>query len=263
MTMLLTIDIGNTNITLGVFRTRGGAAVPKPFKIWRLETNKNKTADEYGIKILDLFHYDGLEAQDVTAVAVASVVPSLDASVRQMVRKYFGAEAFFATYEKKMPVKVHYGDASEVGADRLANAAAAFRIFKKPVIVIDFGTATTFDCINSKGEYIGGVIAPGPKIAAEALAKRTAKLPMVDIVKPVRVIGRSTIACIQSGVFFGYVGLIREILKLVKKEMGGKPVVAATGGLAGVIIREIKEIKHEIPELTLEGIRIIWENNRK
>ncbi|MFH1367734.1 MAG: type III pantothenate kinase [Elusimicrobiota bacterium] len=261
--MLLTIDIGNTNITLGVFRLKNGKAVQKPFKIWRLETNKNKTADEYGIKILDLFHYDGLDAKDVDAVAIASVVPDLDGSFKQMVRKYFKSKAFFATYDKKMPVKVHYGDISEMGADRLANAAAAYRMYKKAVIVIDFGTATTFDCINAKGEYIGGVIAPGPRIAAEALAKKTAKLPMVDIVKPARVIGRSTIACIQSGVYFGYVGLIREILKLVKRDMRGNPVVVATGGLSGTIIKEIKEIKREIPELTLEGIRIIWDNNRK
>ena len=261
--MLLTIDIGNTNITLGVFKIRSGKSVACPVKIWRLATNKHKTADEYGIKMRDLFHYEKMDSEAIEVVAVASVVPDLDSVFRHVVSKYFNKKAFFVSCDNPKSVKVHYGNPHEAGADRLANAAAAFELFKKPAVVIDFGTATTFDCINAKGEYIGGVITPGPMIAAEALSKKTSKLPMVDIVKPARVIGRSTIQCIQSGIYYGYIGLIREILKKVLKEMGGKPLVIATGGLAGLISREIKEVKKDVPELTLEGIRIIWERNKK
>jgi type III pantothenate kinase len=263
--MLLTIDIGNTNITLGVFALQKKKSVPGPIRIWRLETDKSKTSDEYGIKLLDMFHYAGthlVRAEDITHVAAAGVVPSLESVFNEVVGKYFGRKTFWVSSKNKKAVKVHYGDPMEVGADRLANVAAAFNMFRKPAIVIDFGTATTFDCVNNKGEYIGGVIAPGPNIAAEALAKRTAKLPMINIVKPSKVIGNSTVECIQSGIYHGYVGLIKEILAQVRRVMKGSPVVIATGGLAGLIVSDIKEVKRVVPELTLEGIRIIWEKNR-
>lgn len=263
--MLLTIDIGNTNITLGVFALQKGKSVPGPVRIWRLETDKSKTADEYGIKLLDMFHYAGthlVRAEDITHVAAASVVPSLETVFTEVVGKYFGKKAFWVSWKNRKAVRVHYGDPKEVGADRLANVAAAFAAYKKPAIVIDFGTATTFDCVNNKGEYIGGVIAPGPNIAAEALAKRTAKLPMISIIRPSKVIGNSTVECIQSGIYYGYVGLIKEILGRVKRAMKGSPVVIATGGLADLIVSDIKEVKSVVPELTLEGIRIIWEKNR-
>jgi len=257
--MLLAIDIGNTNITVGIFKIEGGRTQAGPLKIWRLATDKTKTGDEYGTKILDLFHYALIEYADIKAVAVASVVPALNFSFEEMSRIYFRRKAFFVSVREKLPISILYDNPEEVGADRIANAVAAIAMFGAPAIVIDFGTATTFDCINKKGEYIGGVIVPGPMIAAESLAKRTAKLPMIDIIRPPKVIGRSTIQSMQSGIYFGYVGLIREILRKVKNEMHSSPQVIATGGLAHLITTEIKEVKAIVNELTLEGIRIIWE----
>ena len=158
-------------------------------------------------------------------------------------------------------IDIHYENPEEVGADRIANAVAAYAFYGGPVIVLDFGTATTFDCVSRKGEYLGGVIAPGPGISADSLSKYTSKLPRVEIAKPEKAIGKSTIGGIRSGLYYGYIGLIKEILKRVKSEMNGKPVVIATGGLAGLIAPELKEVKTVVPELTLEGIRIIWGKN--
>lgn len=257
--MLLAIDVGNTNVTLGIFGYKNGRPVKDPVKTWRLSTGKAMTEDEYGTKILDLFHYALLETVDVKGVAIANVVTSLDQVFEDMVRKYFKRKAFFVTAGGKSPIPILYGNPGEVGADRIANAAAAYAFYGGPAVVIDFGTATTFDCINKKGEYIGGVIAPGPRISAESLARRTSKLPLVDIEPPARVIGKSTIEGIQSGLYYGYIGLVKEILKRIKDEMKGSPRLIATGGLARLIVEDVREVREIAPDLTLEGIRILWE----
>jgi type III pantothenate kinase len=257
--MLLTIDIGNTNITLGVFKYAQGKPVKGPANIWRLHTNVKMTEDEYGTKILDLLQYAFIETAGIKAVAVASVVPALNRTFEEMTLKYFKQAAFFVGREALPKIDVLYENPEEVGADRIANAVAAYAYYGGPVIVLDFGTATTFDCISKKGVYLGGAIAPGPGISAEALAKFTSKLPRVEMKKPEKAIGKSTIRAMQSGLYYGYIGLIKEILQRTKKEIVGTPVVIATGGLAGLIVPEIKEVKAIVPELTLEGIRIIWE----
>lgn len=261
--MLLAIDIGNTNITIGVFKYEGRTALRKPVHTWRLSTSKTRTEDEYGTQILDLFQHARLESDDIKGIALASVVPSLNHTFKHLVKKYFRQQPLFIDHvTSKKVLDVLALNPNEVGADRIANAAAAGTLYGGPAIVIDFGTATTFDCIDKRGNYIGGVITPGPNIAAESLAKFTAKLPRVAMVKPARVLGKTTVEGIQSGLYYGYIGLIKEILKRVSKEMGGSPKVIATGGLASLIIADMKEVKDVVPELTLEGIRIIWEKHR-
>ena len=260
--MFLAIDIGNTNITLGLFEFDGGRSKRGPSKIWRLSTVKSNTSDEYGTQILDFFHYAAINVSDIRAVAVASVVPVLDSVFAEVSREYLKQKAFFVCCKEKLPMNVLYTNPADGGADRIANAVAGKEFFGANLIIIDFGTATTFDCINKKGEYMGGAIAPGPMISAESLAKRTAKLPLVSIAKPLKAIGKTTAASIQSGIYHGYVGLIKELLSNISAEMGGKPKVIATGGLAQLIIPEIREVKHIVNELTLEGIRLIWEKGR-
>ncbi len=259
--MLLAIDIGNTNITLGIFKYSGGKPIKGPVNIWRLATNRNMTEDEYGTKILDLLHYSLIEKDEIKGIAIASVVPSVDAAFDKMGKKYFSKTPFFLTGSSMPKIDILYENPEEIGADRVANAVAAYATYGGPVIVLDFGTATTFDCVSRKGEYLGGAIAPGPGISADSLAKYTAKLPVVEIAKPDKAVGKSTASAMRSGLYFGYIGLIKEILKRVKKEINGTPVVIATGGLAGLIVPEIREVKAIIPELTLEGIRIIWDRN--
>jgi type III pantothenate kinase len=257
--MLLAIDIGNTNITIGIFKFENGRPVQRPSKIWRLSTNKAKTSDEYGTKILDLFNYSLLEISAVRGVVIASVVPALNAAFEEMSRTYFRKKPYVINSETPGLIDILYDNPKEVGADRIADAVGAYTLFGGPVIIIDFGTATTFDCVSKKGEYLGGAIAPGPLISAESLAERTAKLPRVDMARPKEAIGKSTIKSIQSGLYFGYVGLIKEILKRIRKELPGNPQIIATGGLASLIVPEIKEVRKIVPELTLEGMRIIWE----
>ncbi len=260
--MLLAIDIGNTNITVGVFKFDHGRPMTTPARTWRLATDRSKTADEYGTKILDMFHYALLDASEVKGVAIANVVPILNRTFADMSAKYFRKEPYFVTADSQQLMPVLYNNPSEVGADRIANAIAASVFFGTPNIVIDFGTATTFDCVSKNGEYLGGVIAPGPAIAAESLSRRTAKLPLVEMVRPTKAIATTTIDSIQAGLYYGYIGLIREILKKVKKEISGTPYILATGGLASLIVPEIKEVKKVVDELTLEGIRILWEKSK-
>ncbi|MCX5781520.1 MAG: type III pantothenate kinase [Elusimicrobia bacterium] len=259
--MLLAVDIGNTNITLGIFRVSKGKILPKPIKVWRLNTNKTESADKYGRKILDLFDHNNINSADIKAVAIASVVPVLDPIFEDVSFKYLGRKAFFVD-EKTSFIKMKYENLNEIGADRIADAVAAYHFYGGPAIVIDFGTATTFDCIDKNGVYLGGVIAPGPLISAEALAKKTSKLPQVEVVKPKRAIGKSTVKGIQSGLYFGYVGLVKEILKRIRSEMDGNPKILATGGLADLIVPEIKEVKKILPDLTLEGIRLVYQNSK-
>lgn len=257
--MFLAVDIGNTNITLGLFKFKANIVEKNPVKIWRIATSKKKTVDEYAIKILDILHYSAIDEKGIKSIAVASVVPSLDNVFDELTKIYFKKKAFFITSKKSGGLKFPYGNPEEVGADRIADAVAVYKMYGGPAIVIDFGTATTFDCIDKKGSYLGGAIAPGPVISAESLTQRTAKLPLVNINLPQHSIGRSTVECIQSGLYYGYVGLVKEILLRLKKSMSSNVKVVATGGLAGLISKEINEIKNIVPELTLEGIRIIWQ----
>jgi type III pantothenate kinase len=254
--MFLAIDIGNTNITLGLYVQN------KIIKIWRIATSKKKTVDEYAVTILDIFHYSGIDEKKFKAIAIASVVPSLDNVFAELTEVHFHKKAFFITNKNSGGLKIPYGNPEDVGADRIADAVAVYKLFGGPAIVIDFGTATTFDCIDSRGRYLGGAIAPGPAISAQSLAQRTSKLPLVNIALPKNIIGRSTVECIQSGLYYGYIGLVKEIISRLKGNLESKVKIIATGGLATLIVKEIPEIKHIVPELTLEGIRIIYQNKK-
>lgn len=259
--MFLAIDIGNTNITLGLFRFNDKIE-SKPFQIWRIATSKKKTADEYAIKILDIFYYSNinLEKQKIKNIAIASVVPSLDTVFAELTKKYFNIEAFFINSKKSGGLKYKYANPDEIGADRIADAVAVYDKYKTASVVIDFGTATTFDCIDEEGKYLGGVITAGPLISAEALSNRTAKLPLVNISMPQNPIGTNTVEGIQSGLYYGYIGLVKEILSRLKKQMRKENIkIIATGGLSNLISKEIKEIDAIIPELTINGIKLIWE----
>lgn len=260
--MFLAIDIGNTNITLGLFKFDGKKVESSPFQIWTIATSKKKTADEYAIKILDIFFYSKIDInqQKIQAIAIASVVPSLDNVFADLAKRYFKTEPLFITYKKSGGLKFLYNNPQEVGADRIADAVAVYERYKTASIVIDFGTATTFDCIDQNGAYLGGVIAAGPLISAEALTQKTAKLPQVTLNMPAKIIGRTTVECIQSGLYYGYIGLVKEVLHRIKNEMVADNIkVIATGGLSYLMLKEMEEIENVIPELTLEGIKIIWE----
>jgi type III pantothenate kinase len=260
--MLLALDVGNTQVTLGVFPFDQGRPVRSPSQVWRMATRRDSTADEYGTQILDFFHYAGLEASQVQGVALASVVPPLDAVFRDVARAYFKRPALVIGPGVKTGVNILYENPTEVGADRIVNAAAAFERVKGSCIVVDFGTATTFDCVSRKGEYLGGAIAPGPLMAAQSLAEKTAKLPWLGALRPPKnAVGRTTVDSMCSGLFYGYVGLTDELLRRLKKEMGGTPDVLATGGWAALLAPSVKAIKKVVPELTLEGLRIVWERN--
>ncbi|MDR3256875.1 MAG: type III pantothenate kinase [Endomicrobium sp.] len=262
--MFLALDIGNTNITVGLFDMKKGKVLPKPLKVWRMSTIKERTSDEYATMLMDMFFYFEVDVKKVSDVAVASVVPSLSSVFEELVKKYFGKKTFFVSYKNSGGLIFAAGNQKEVGADRIAAVVAAHSICEGGCIVIDFGTATTFDCIDFKGIYMGGAIAPGPAISAQALSLKTAQLPQVEMRKPLKSIGTTTVECIQSGLYFGYIGLVKELITRIKKEMKVKHIIA-TGGLAGIVSSEIKEIEIILPDLILEGIRIIWEksNGRK
>ena len=260
--MFLAIDIGNTNITLGLFKFNGNKIEDKPFQIWRIATSKKKTADEYAIKILDIFYYSKIDIskEQIKAVAIASVVPSLDNVFADLTKRYFKKDAMFITNKRAGGLKFSYNNPEEVGADRIADAVAVYERYRTASVVIDFGTATTFDCIDKDGNYLGGVITAGPLISAEALTQRTAKLPQVTLNMPAKIVGRTTVECIQSGLYYGYIGLVKEILHRIKNEMGEENIkIIATGGLSYLMVKEMEDIEGVIPELTLEGIKIIWE----
>lgn len=255
--MLLVIDVGNSNIVLGVYERK------KLLAHWRLGTDRERTSDEFGIYFMGFFNHQGLKVEDIEAVIIASVVPQIMYSLEHAVRKYFKHEPMIVGPGIKTGINIKYENPREVGADRIADAVAAHELYGGSLIVIDFGTATTFSAIASKGEFLGGVICPGIKISAEALFQKTAKLPRVELVRTDTVIGKNTAVSIQAGILYGYVGQVNHIVSKMKMEMKDENIrVIATGGLARLIAVESGIIDEINPTLTLEGLRFIFEKNK-
>jgi len=254
--MLLVIDIGNTHTVLGCFEQRRLKAS------WRIATRRDATADEVAVAISNLFHLNGFTLADVEAVAIASVVPSLTASFLEMFTEIFKTDALVVGPDTDTGVPILYDNPQEVGADRIANAVAGFELYGGPLIVVDFGTATTFDAITERGEYLGGSIAPGIEVSSEALFKRAARLSRIDLVTPSRAIGRDTRSSVQSGLIIGTGGMVDRIVERFETEMGHLKHVVATGGLAGLIAPECKRLTAVDPTLTLTGLQRIFERNQ-
>lgn len=258
--MLLAIDVGNTNTVLGLYKIDDDE--PKLAAHWRVSTHRTQTVDEYGVFFVNLFEMNGMKPSQVTHIIIASVVPPVDGTLREVCETYFHIEPLFIEPGIKTGMPVLVDNPNDLGADRIVNGVAAFERYGGPCIVVDLGTATTFDAVSAKGEYLGGAIAPGLGISAEALTARAARLSRVDIKRPAKVIGTSTTSGLQSGLYYGYIGLVDGVLDRMVAEMGGNVRIIATGGLAREIARDSRHV-HECNEmLTLDGLLIIFNRNR-
>ncbi|MBM7866449.1 type III pantothenate kinase [Heliobacterium gestii] len=257
--MILAVDVGNTQIILGVYELE-----PQPeLRIhWKLSTDRNRTADEYAILIRNLFRFDAIDPGKIEAIVIASVVPPLMPTLERMSRSYFGLQPIIVGPGLRTGLPIAMENPKELGADRVVNAVAAFERYGGPVIVVDFGTATTFDVISEKGEYLGGAIAPGVAVSTEALFARAAKLPRIELVKPQRVIAKNTITGMQSGIIYGFAGQVDGIVGRMKAELGDQTRVIATGETADLIAPETASVGMIDPLLTLEGLRIIYQRSR-
>ena len=254
--MILTLDIGNTNMKTALF---DGMEMKQ---YWRLSTNRNRTSDEYGMAMMNLLNHYGIDRSEVEGIMMSSVVPQINFTIEHMCRSYFGMEPRFIGPGVKTGINIKYENPRELGSDRIASAVAAYELYGGPCITIDFGTATTFGVISAKGEFLGGAICPGLRLAADALTERTAKLPRFELVKPENVIGRNTVTNMQAGIVYGYIGQIKYLVNRMKKEMGVEGIkVIATGGLAVLVAGESSVIDVMDGLLTLKGLRIIYEKN--
>lgn len=266
--MLLALDVGNTNTVLGLYRLNAepSAAAPEEQRElvahWRVTTHRTQTSDEYGVLFVNLFNMHGLSVDQVTHIIVSSVVPPIDSTLRRVCETYFHIEPLFVEPGIKTGMPMLVDNPTELGADRLADCIAAYERYGGPCIVVDFGTATKFEVISAKGEYLGGAIAPGLGLSADALFSRAAKLSRVDIKRPPKVIGTNTITHLQSGLYYGYIGLVDGILERIFAELGSTPQVIATGGLARQVAEDSRYIAQIDEMLTLDGLRILFERNR-
>ncbi|MCY6356604.1 type III pantothenate kinase [Clostridium sp. ZS2-4] len=259
--MIFVLDAGNTNIVLGIFKDN------KLIMECRIGTDAKRTADEYGIQVLKLFSHNNIDPSDIRGVIISSVVPNIMYSIEHMIRKYFKLDPIVVGPGVKTGINIKYDNPKFVGADRIVNAVAAHEIYRRPLVIIDFGTATTFCAITKRGDYLGGAICPGVKISADALFEKAAKLPRIELAKPKCVICKSTVASMQSGIVYGYIGQVDYIVSKMKNEMiemgEEEPFVVATGGLANLIAQESTTIDEVNSFLTLEGLRVIYEKNKE
>jgi len=253
--MILTMDIGNTNIKTALFDGK------EMYKYWRMSTNTTSTSDEYGVRLSSMFAHEGVPTSVVDGIVVSSVVPTINFTIDHMLQNYFGHAPLFVAPGVKTGINIRYENPRELGSDRIANAVAAYEEYGGPCIFIDFGTATTFGVIDADGAFLGGTICPGIKLSSEALVTGTAKLPRFELARPENVIGRTTLTNLQSGMFYGYVGLVRNIVRKIKQELGKEAYVVATGGMALMIAEESNVIDKLDGLLTLKGLRLIYERN--
>lgn len=256
--MILVIDVGNTNIVLGIYEDK------KLLNFWRVKTDADKTSDEYGMIINQLFELNGYKFSDIKEIVICSVVPTIMYTLEHMTRKYFGKEPLVVGPGIKTGMNIKYDNPKEVGADRIVDAIAAYELYGGPLVIVDFGTATTYSAVSKNGEYLGGAICPGVRISMDALFQRTAKLPRVELTKPGTVIGKNTVNSMQAGIIYGHVGQVDYIVERMKSELGDPNTkVIATGGLSKLIASESRTVDTINGLLTLEGLRIIYERNRE